>query len=209
MWAETSALVQVSVSLSTNESMPGDPVSLRVKGEKGSCVCLAAVDKSLYLVKPGFQLSIDKVGPSEDLTETTFMFGAVYESGGFQWLSRLSDVPALFRCSGNLLNSTCLMPLGHPRTTDTFGGRDCHRDERGAPQCSPGTGTSPKMPALPSRWVCSCSPSIMKLTLSQMGCVSPLLLLMSNLFKFRQGLIIRYNPPFKANVLMSEIARQQ
>lgn len=55
--------LQVSVSLSTNESMPGDPVTLQVRGEKGSCVCVATVDQSLYLLKPDFQLSPDKVGP--------------------------------------------------------------------------------------------------------------------------------------------------
>lgn len=54
----------MSVSLSANETMPGDPVTLRVQGEKGSCVCVAAVDKSLYLLKPDFQLSPDKVGSS-------------------------------------------------------------------------------------------------------------------------------------------------
>lgn len=53
--------LQVSVSLSANESIPGDPVTLRVRGEKGSCVCVATVDKSLYLLKPDFQLSPDKV----------------------------------------------------------------------------------------------------------------------------------------------------
>lgn len=41
--------------------MPGDPIRLRVSGEKGSCVCVATVDKSLYLLKPDFQLSPDKV----------------------------------------------------------------------------------------------------------------------------------------------------
>lgn len=51
----------MSLSLSANESMPGDPMTLRVQGEKGSCVCVAAVDKSLYLLKPDFQLSPDKV----------------------------------------------------------------------------------------------------------------------------------------------------
>ena len=53
---------QVSVTVSANESMPGDPVSLRLRAEKGSCVCVATVDKSLYLIKPDFQLSPDKVG---------------------------------------------------------------------------------------------------------------------------------------------------
>lgn len=56
--------LQVSVSLSSNETLPGDPVTLRVRGEKGSCVCVATVDKSLYLLKPDFQLSPDKVSPT-------------------------------------------------------------------------------------------------------------------------------------------------
>lgn len=55
--------LQVSVSLSANESMPGDTVTLRVQGEKDSCVCVATVDKSMYLLKPDFQLSPDKVSP--------------------------------------------------------------------------------------------------------------------------------------------------
>lgn len=53
--------LQVSVSLSSNETMPGEPVTLHVRGERGSCVCVATVDKSLYLLKPDFQLSPDKV----------------------------------------------------------------------------------------------------------------------------------------------------
>lgn len=61
MYLLLSAL-QVSVSLSANDSMPGDQVTLHVRAEKGSCVCVAAVDKSLYLLKPDFQLSPDKVG---------------------------------------------------------------------------------------------------------------------------------------------------
>ncbi|XP_048833102.1 C3 and PZP-like alpha-2-macroglobulin domain-containing protein 8 isoform X1 [Brienomyrus brachyistius] len=76
---------QVSVSLSTNESMPGDPVSLRVKGEKGSCVCLAAVDKSLYLVKPGFRLSIDKVFRELVEFDVSDAFGAPKDDGHFWW----------------------------------------------------------------------------------------------------------------------------
>lgn len=54
--------LQVSVSLSNNESVPGDPVTLRVRGDRGSCVCVATVDKSLYLLKPDFPLTPDKVG---------------------------------------------------------------------------------------------------------------------------------------------------
>lgn len=53
--------LQVSVSLTSNESVPGDPVTLHVRGERGSCVCVATVDKSLYLIKPNFRLSPDMV----------------------------------------------------------------------------------------------------------------------------------------------------
>lgn len=48
--------------MSTNESMPGDSVTLRVRAQRGSCVCVVTVDKSLYLLKPDFQLSPEKVG---------------------------------------------------------------------------------------------------------------------------------------------------
>lgn len=54
--------------------MPGDPVTMRVQGEKGSCVCVAAVDKSLYLLKPDFQLSPEKVGSSYCYILNSVMF---------------------------------------------------------------------------------------------------------------------------------------
>ncbi|XP_066551233.1 C3 and PZP-like alpha-2-macroglobulin domain-containing protein 8 isoform X2 [Amia ocellicauda] len=76
---------QVSVSLSANESMPGDAVSFRVKGEKGSCVCVATVDKSLYLLKPGFQLSLDKVFKELAEFDVSDAFGMPKEDGHFWW----------------------------------------------------------------------------------------------------------------------------
>ncbi|XP_070764603.1 C3 and PZP-like alpha-2-macroglobulin domain-containing protein 8 [Enoplosus armatus] len=76
---------QVSVSLSTNESMPGDPVTLHVRGEKGSCVCVAAVDKSLYLLKPNFQLSPDKVFKELADFDVSDAFGVPKDDGHFWW----------------------------------------------------------------------------------------------------------------------------
>uniref|UniRef100_A0A673A0I2 Kazal-like domain-containing protein n=1 Tax=Sphaeramia orbicularis TaxID=375764 RepID=A0A673A0I2_9TELE len=76
---------QVSVSLSTNESMPGDSVSLHVRGEKGSCVCVATVDKSLYLLKPGFQLSPDKVFKELAEFDLSDAFGVPKDDGHFWW----------------------------------------------------------------------------------------------------------------------------
>nr|XP_015220823.1 PREDICTED: C3 and PZP-like alpha-2-macroglobulin domain-containing protein 8 [Lepisosteus oculatus] len=76
---------QVSISLSTNESMPGDSVSIRVRGEKGSCVCVAAVDKSLYLLKPGFQLTKDKVFQELREFDVSDAFGIPKDEGHFWW----------------------------------------------------------------------------------------------------------------------------
>ncbi|XP_061594140.1 C3 and PZP-like alpha-2-macroglobulin domain-containing protein 8 [Cololabis saira] len=76
---------QVSVSLSSNQSMPGDPVTLRVRAEKGSCVCVAAVDKSLYLLKPDFQLSPDKVFKELAEFDVSDVFGIPKDDGHFWW----------------------------------------------------------------------------------------------------------------------------
>ncbi|TWW57860.1 C3 and PZP-like alpha-2-macroglobulin domain-containing protein 8 [Takifugu flavidus] len=77
--------LQVSVSLSANESMPGDPMTLRVQGEKGSCVCVAAVDKSLYLLKPDFQLSPDKIFKELADFDVSDAFGIPKDDGHFWW----------------------------------------------------------------------------------------------------------------------------
>ncbi|KAL6107852.1 cpamd8 [Pungitius sinensis] len=76
---------QVSVSLSANESMPGDPVTLHVRAEKGSCVCVATVDKSLYLLKPDFQLSPDKVFKELAEFDVSDAFGIPKDDGHFWW----------------------------------------------------------------------------------------------------------------------------
>ncbi|KAG7488064.1 hypothetical protein MATL_G00029970 [Megalops atlanticus] len=76
---------RVSVSLSANDSMPGDPLSLRVRGERGSCVCVATVDKSLYLLKPGFQFSPDKVFKELAEFDVSDAFGVPKDDGHFWW----------------------------------------------------------------------------------------------------------------------------
>lgn len=40
---------------------PGKEVHVRVDASKDSCVCVALVDKSVHLLKPGYFLGIDKV----------------------------------------------------------------------------------------------------------------------------------------------------
>ncbi|XP_072294012.1 C3 and PZP-like alpha-2-macroglobulin domain-containing protein 8 [Eucyclogobius newberryi] len=76
---------QVSVSLSTNESMPGEPVTMRVHGQKGSCVCVATVDKSMYLLKPGFQMTPDKVFRELADFDVSDAFGVPKDDGHFWW----------------------------------------------------------------------------------------------------------------------------
>ncbi|PNJ28667.1 CPAMD8 isoform 4 [Pongo abelii] len=48
---------QVSVTYSANETQPGEVVDLRIRAARGSCVCVAAVDKSVYLLRSGFRLT--------------------------------------------------------------------------------------------------------------------------------------------------------
>lgn len=47
--------------LSANETRPGDVVNIKVRAAKSSCVCIATVDKSVYLLKTGFQLTASQV----------------------------------------------------------------------------------------------------------------------------------------------------
>ncbi|MGH0168414.1 UNVERIFIED_CONTAM: hypothetical protein FKN15_054850 [Acipenser sinensis] len=76
---------QVSISLSSNESMPGDVVNMRVRAERGSCVCVATVDKSLYLLKPGFQLTTDKIFQDLADFDVSDAFGIPKDDGHFWW----------------------------------------------------------------------------------------------------------------------------
>ncbi|XP_051549354.1 C3 and PZP-like alpha-2-macroglobulin domain-containing protein 8 isoform X2 [Myxocyprinus asiaticus] len=76
---------EVSVSLSTNESIPGSPVSLKVRAESGSCVCVALVDKSMYLLKPGFQLTPEKVFKELADFDVSDAFGVPKDEGHFWW----------------------------------------------------------------------------------------------------------------------------
>ncbi|KAI7791344.1 C3 and PZP-like alpha-2-macroglobulin domain-containing protein 8 isoform X1 [Triplophysa rosa] len=76
---------EVSVSLSTNESMPGSPVNLKIKAERGSCVCVASVDKSMNLLKPDFQLTPEKVFKELLDFDVSDTFGVSKDEGHFWW----------------------------------------------------------------------------------------------------------------------------
>ena len=52
---------QVSIELSEREMLPGDHVTVHVNTRPDSCVCIGGVDKSVHLIRPGYQLSQEEV----------------------------------------------------------------------------------------------------------------------------------------------------
>ncbi|KAJ7308317.1 hypothetical protein JRQ81_008851 [Phrynocephalus forsythii] len=76
---------QVLVAFPANESRPGDSVAVKVRAAKGSCVCVAAVDQSVYLLKPGFQLTSAKIFRELADYDVSDTFGAAKEDGHFWW----------------------------------------------------------------------------------------------------------------------------
>ncbi|XP_072450564.1 C3 and PZP-like alpha-2-macroglobulin domain-containing protein 8 isoform X3 [Chiloscyllium punctatum] len=76
---------KVSISLSANKTVPGDLVRVAVKGEPRSCVCVATVDKSVYLLKPGFQLTTDKIFQELASYDVSDAFGIPKDDGHFWW----------------------------------------------------------------------------------------------------------------------------
>ncbi|XP_066492385.1 C3 and PZP-like alpha-2-macroglobulin domain-containing protein 8 [Tiliqua scincoides] len=76
---------QVSVTFSSNETRPGDFVGVKVRAARGSCVCLATVDKSVYLLKPGFQLTSAQIFQELADYDVSDVFGNPKEDGHFWW----------------------------------------------------------------------------------------------------------------------------
>ncbi|XP_033108114.1 C3 and PZP-like alpha-2-macroglobulin domain-containing protein 8 [Anneissia japonica] len=52
---------KVTVTSSVNETYPSKKVDITITSTPGSCVCIASVDRSVHLLKPNYQLTIDKV----------------------------------------------------------------------------------------------------------------------------------------------------
>ncbi|XP_025771639.1 C3 and PZP-like alpha-2-macroglobulin domain-containing protein 8 [Puma concolor] len=76
---------QVSVTYSANETQPGEVVDLRVRAARGSCVCVTAVDKSVYLLRSGFQLTPAQVFRELEEYDVSDAFGVSREDGSFWW----------------------------------------------------------------------------------------------------------------------------
>uniref|UniRef100_S4RW92 C3 and PZP like alpha-2-macroglobulin domain containing 8 n=1 Tax=Petromyzon marinus TaxID=7757 RepID=S4RW92_PETMA len=76
---------EVSLELSQNETSPGDKVDIVVRAAKGSCACVAAVDKSVHLLKPGYQLSTEKVFKELAEFDVSESYGTSKEDSHFWW----------------------------------------------------------------------------------------------------------------------------
>ncbi|XP_062966135.1 LOW QUALITY PROTEIN: C3 and PZP-like alpha-2-macroglobulin domain-containing protein 8 [Cynocephalus volans] len=76
---------QVSVTYSANETQPGEVVHLRVRASRGSCVCVAAVDNSVYLLRSGFRLTPAQVFQELENYDVSDGFGVSREDGPFWW----------------------------------------------------------------------------------------------------------------------------
>lgn len=88
--------VQVSLTYSANETQPGEVIDLRVRAARGSCVCVAAVDKSIYLLRSGFRLTPTQVS------------GGPWALGS----SILTDVSSFPITEKPRINPDCLSSLG-------------------------------------------------------------------------------------------------
>ncbi|XP_029470045.1 C3 and PZP-like alpha-2-macroglobulin domain-containing protein 8 isoform X2 [Rhinatrema bivittatum] len=141
---------QVSVVLSPNETRPGELLDMKVKAAKGSCVCVATVDKSLYLLSTGFQLTPEKIFQELSEYDVSDAFGLSKEDGYYWWpgLStrrhrRSSMFPWHWDISKDarfaftetgLIVMTDLVTLNHRQTGGMF-------TDEAAPMFQPHTGT--------------------------------------------------------------------
>ncbi|VTJ73120.1 Hypothetical predicted protein [Marmota monax] len=76
---------QVSLTYSANETRPGEVVDLRVRAARGSCVCIAAVDRSVYLLGSGFRLTPAQVFRELEDYDVSDAFGVSREDGASWW----------------------------------------------------------------------------------------------------------------------------
>ncbi|XP_032170736.1 C3 and PZP-like alpha-2-macroglobulin domain-containing protein 8 isoform X4 [Mustela erminea] len=76
---------RVSLTYLANETQPGEVVDLRVRAARGSCVCVTVVDKSVYLLRSGFQLTPAQVFRDLEEYDVSDAFGASRDDGSFWW----------------------------------------------------------------------------------------------------------------------------
>ncbi|XP_054751982.2 C3 and PZP-like alpha-2-macroglobulin domain-containing protein 8 isoform X1 [Lytechinus pictus] len=100
---------KVSVTWSRNETTPKSHVNMLISAKPDSCVCLATVDKSVQLLRPGYQITPEKVFAemakydlSEERYEDTFWWRSTFRrKRSPMWNAmRLRDADFAFREAG-------------------------------------------------------------------------------------------------------------
>ncbi|MEE6510015.1 hypothetical protein FKM82_028976 [Ascaphus truei] len=76
---------QVSLVLSSNDSRPGDVMDVKVKAARGSCVCVSTVDKSVYLLRSGFQITREQIFRELSEYDVSDAYGTGKDEGHFWW----------------------------------------------------------------------------------------------------------------------------
>ncbi|XP_013402650.1 C3 and PZP-like alpha-2-macroglobulin domain-containing protein 8 [Lingula anatina] len=124
---------KISLALPKTEVGPGDVTRLRVSTKPASCVCLAAVDRSVYLLKPGYQLTTAKVfeelkkfDVTADQTDDTYWWGISRrrkKRSTFPWWTffRSRDAKYAFEEAG-LIILTDKVSLNHKQDPRDFQG---------------------------------------------------------------------------------------
>ncbi|XP_063770568.1 C3 and PZP-like alpha-2-macroglobulin domain-containing protein 8 isoform X2 [Pseudophryne corroboree] len=76
---------KVSLALSSNDSRPGDVIDIKVQATRGSCVCVSSVDKSVYLLRNGFQITPEQIFQELAAFDVSDAFGTGKDEGHFWW----------------------------------------------------------------------------------------------------------------------------
>ncbi|KAM4808477.1 C3 and PZP-like alpha-2-macroglobulin domain-containing protein 8 isoform 1-T1 [Rhinophrynus dorsalis] len=76
---------KVQLIPSSDDSKPGDVVDIKVKTSKGSCVCISIVDKSVYLLRNGFQITPEQIFQELLEFDVSDAYGTGKDEGHFWW----------------------------------------------------------------------------------------------------------------------------
>ncbi|XP_038058113.1 C3 and PZP-like alpha-2-macroglobulin domain-containing protein 8 isoform X2 [Patiria miniata] len=52
---------KIKVEMSKNETLPGSKMRMMISAKPGSCICVASVDQSVQLLRPGYQVTAEKI----------------------------------------------------------------------------------------------------------------------------------------------------
>ncbi|XP_022086577.1 C3 and PZP-like alpha-2-macroglobulin domain-containing protein 8 isoform X2 [Acanthaster planci] len=99
---------EVKVQMAKNETLPGSKMRMMISAKPGSCICVASVDQSVQLLRPGYQVTTEKIfvemenyDITEDISaETTWWGGAFRRRKRSTMWMRSRDANFAFREAG-------------------------------------------------------------------------------------------------------------